>query len=98
MAVPDFQSLMLPLLQVLGDGSERGASEVTDMLAGQFALSEIDRAERLPSGQQTVFTNRVAWAKAHLKGAGLIECPTRGRWIISNAGRQVLSGNPDTIN
>ena len=51
--------------------------EVTDLLAESFHLTEQEREELLPSGQQSLFSNRVAWAKSHLKAAGLVENPVR---------------------
>jgi restriction system protein len=98
MAIPDFQSVMLPLIKVLDDGQERTMREVTDMLAGSFHLTEHEREELLPSGQQSIFSNRVAWAKSHLKAAGLLENPVRGRVRISEVGRKVLAENPAGIN
>jgi restriction system protein len=98
MAIPDFQSVMLPLVKVLGDGQERTMREVTDLLAQSFQLTDQEREERLPSGQQSVFSNRVAWAKSHLKAAGLLENPLRGRVRIVDLGRKVLAENPPAIN
>src|SRR4051795_10411805 len=79
MAIPDFQSVMLPLVKILGDGQERTMREVTDQLAESFQLTDQEREELLPSGQQSLFNNRVGWAKSHLKAAGLLENPIRGR-------------------
>jgi restriction system protein len=98
MAIPDFQTLMLPLLEALADGQERTTYEVTATLAEQFTLTEAEREERLPSGQNKVFVNRVAWAKAHLKAAGLIDNPTRGKLRLSEAGRKVLLDKPARVN
>jgi restriction system protein len=98
MAIPDFQSVMLPLVKVLADGQERSMRQVTDLLADTFRLTDEQRAELLPSGQQSVFSNRVAWAKSHLKAAGLLENPVRGRVRISDVGRKVLGEKPPTIN
>ena len=72
--------------------------ELTDLLAGRFGLTEAERQEVLPSGQQSIFSNRVAWAKSHLKYAGLLENPTRGRVRISELGRKVLAEKPQAIN
>ncbi len=63
MAIPEFQSLMLPLLKITGDGKEHSTSEVIETLAQQFGLGEIDRNEMLPSGKQRKFDNRVGWTK-----------------------------------
>jgi hypothetical protein len=70
MGIPDFQTLMLPLLQPVGDGKEHSNREVLDALADQFILTDEERKELLPSGQEFTFRNRVAWARTHLKGAG----------------------------
>src|SRR4051794_32525994 len=72
--------------------------ELTDLLAERFGLTEPERQEVLPSGQQSIFSNRVAWAKSHLKYAGLLENPTRGRVRISELGRKVLAEKPQAIN
>jgi restriction system protein len=89
---------MLPFLEALQDGQERTMREVTDALAARFTLTDEERLALLPSGQQTVFSNRVAWAKSHLKNAGLIDNPVRGRVNISEAGRKVLLQKPATVN
>jgi restriction system protein len=89
---------MLPLVKILGDGQERTMREVTDLLAESFHLTNQEREELLPSGQQSIFSNRVAWAKLHLKAAGLLENPVRGRVRISDLGRQVLAEQPAAIN
>jgi len=98
MAIPDFQSVMLPLVKILGNGQERTMREVTNLLAESFQLTDQERKEVLPSGQQSVFSNRVAWAKSHLKAAGLLENPVRGRVRISDLGRKVLAENPPAFN
>jgi restriction system protein len=98
MAVPDFQSLMLPFLEVLQDGKESTMRDLTAALAGRFRLTEAELEEHLPSGPQSLFYNRVAWAKTHLKNAGLIENPVRGKVRISESGRKVLLKKPPAIN
>ena len=98
MAIPDFQTVMLPLVEALADGQERTMRELTDLLADRFGLTEPERQEVLPSGQQSIFSNRVAWAKSHLKYAGLLENPIEGRVRISDLGRKVLAEKPQAIN
>jgi restriction system protein len=98
MAIPDFQTIMLPFMQVLSDEQTWTTKELTERLALQFGSTEAERHQLLPSGQQAIFTNRVAWAKSHLKSAGLILNPSRGRVTISEAGRAILQQNPLTIN
>lgn len=97
MSVPDFQTLMLPLLRHLADGAERNNQETLDALAVEFNLTDAERAQLLPSGNQTVFRNRAAWAKAHFKRAGLIESPRRGIYQITDRGREVLAREPERI-
>jgi restriction system protein len=98
MPIPDFQSIMLPFLLELRDGQERAVREVASALAEHFHLTEAERQVLLPSGEQTLFNNRVGWTKSHLKSAGLIDNPTRGRVRISEVGVKVLAQNPDHIN
>jgi len=97
MAIPDFQKLMLPLLKYYADGAEHTNQETSDIMAKEFSLTEEERTKLLPSGSQTVIVNRVAWAKAHLKRAGLIEPIQRGVYRITDQGRNVLRQNPTRI-
>lgn len=97
MPTPDFQSLMLPLLEVLTDGQERAMRDVTALLADRFNLTPEERQQLLPSGQNRLFANRVAWAKAHLKAAGLLDNPSRGLVRISAEGRKLLAQKPQGI-
>ena len=98
MLIPDFQSLMLPLLQHVADGQEQANQETLDTLAGLLQLTAVERAQVLPSGKQALCTNRVAWAKSHLKQAGLIDSPRRGVYHLTARGAEVLRHPPDTIN
>lgn len=97
MPIPDFQTLMLPLLQHLGDGAEHPNQDTNDALARQLGLSDSELAQLLPSGQQTVFKNRVAWAKAHFKKAGIAEATRRGVYRITDEGRRLLETSPVRI-
>ena len=96
MAVPDYQSLMLPVLMSAANGEVR-ISEVVRQLADELSLSEEDRSELLPSRRQAVFDNRVRWAKTYLTKAGLIESTRRAHFRITDRGRQALAENPDRI-
>src|SRR5205807_5730509 len=98
MAVPDFQSLMLPLLKITGDGNEHTTSEVIETLAQQFGLGENDRDEMLPSGKQRKFDNRVNWTKTYLQKALLLSSTGRSRFRITDRGMKVLRDNPISIN
>lgn len=97
MAVPDFQSLMLPFLRLVGDGREHSLSEVADVLTDQLNLSAEDRREMLPSGRQTRFRNRVGWVATHLRKAGLLESTGRGKFRITARGIKVLKENPQYL-
>jgi restriction system protein len=92
-AIPDYQSLMLPVLRLAGDGSEHRISDVVQSLAAQFNLSEAEREELLPSGKQQVFNNRVHWAKTYLAQAKLLESTRRAFFKITERGRSVLAEN-----
>jgi restriction system protein len=97
MAIPDFESIMRPLLVHLADGREHQTQETLDELAGVFALTAEERQELLPSGKQPLFTNRVAWAKFYLKKAGAVDNPRRGMYRITDLGRQLLKQYADRI-
>jgi restriction system protein len=98
MAIPDFQSIMLPLLQFCGDSNEHTNREAIDHLSGVFQLSEEEQKELLPSGRQAIFHNRVAWARAYMKMAILLENPQRGIFRITQRGQDVLQNPPQKIN
>lgn len=98
MAIPDFQSIMLPLLKFCADGKEHTNRDALDALAMEFNLSEDEQKELLPSGQQCVIDNRVAWARAHMKMAGLVENTRRGVFRITARGQEALEKKPTEIN
>ena len=98
MTIPDFQSLMLSLLTFLADGKEHTTKEALHYLADEFQLTDEQRQEMLPSRNQTVFYNRVTWAKAHLKMAALVENLKRGSFRITANGLDVLKQKPLAIN
>ena len=98
MAIPDYQSIMLPLLEFAGDQEEHSLRQAIDSLAQEFQLSDEERKQLLPSGQQEVFNNRVAWARTYLKKAGLLDSTRRGYFRITNRGVSVLTKNPPKIN
>jgi restriction system protein len=97
MAIPDFQSMMLPILTLLGDGKERRSKEINEYLAKKYSLSEDELKEMLPSQRARRFPNRVAWVFTYFKHAGLIESPARGTYRITEKGREVLAKNLDRI-
>ncbi len=97
MAVPDFQSFMLPLLKFSADGTEHTQSEAVDALARQLNITDADRKEMLPSGRQARFDNRIAWAVVYLRKAGFLESPRRGKFKITERGQEILKSNPARI-
>ena len=98
MAIPDFQSLMLPLLTFVADNQEHSTKDVSNHLAAEFKLTEEQISEMLPSRNQTIIYNRVTWARAHLKMAGLIENTKRGHFKITQNGIEVVKKGLTSIN
>ncbi|MUM77370.1 restriction endonuclease [Pseudodesulfovibrio sp. F-1] len=97
MAIPDFQTLILPVLEFLQDGNSRSNQEIFEAISKVFVLTDEERRRLLPSGKQRVFNNRVAWGKSYLKQAGLIESKQRGWYGITQRGIDVLSRKPDKL-
>lgn len=95
--LPDYQSLMLPLLQLVADERDHTIRDLIESLAKIFNVTEDERRMLLSSGSQAIFDNRVGWAKTYLKKAGLLESPRRGTFRISKIGRDVLKENLDKI-
>lgn len=98
MPIPDFQSLMLPLLRRLGDGAEHSLRELIIQLGEEFGLTDAERKELLRSGGQPVFDNRVGWARTYMKKARLLESSRRGWLRITPRGLDVLKEQPERIN
>lgn len=96
MSIPDYQSLMLPVLRLAADGEKR-VINVEDRIADDLGLTQEEREELLPSGRQRVLHNRIHWAKFYMTKAGLLTSPARGRFIATDDGRALLATNPDRI-
>jgi restriction system protein len=97
MAIPSFQEVTLPLLQLSADRLIRSIGDATEQLASHFKLSVAEREELLPSGRQSRFANRVAWARFYLEKSGLLQNPSRGRFQITDLGLNVLKDPPQAI-
>ena len=95
--IPDYQTLMLPLLRIVSDGNEYKYRDLIEKLAVEFQVSDQERKELLASGNQALFDNRVGWAKTYLKKAGLLDSPKRATFIITDLGKQTLANNPERI-
>lgn len=97
MPVPDFQTIMLPLLRFAADGIEHSMTDAREALAKEFALTPEERAELLPSGRVRRFDNRVAWAKVYLTRAGLLTSDRRAHFSVAPRGHEVLAKPPARI-
>jgi len=94
LAVPDFQSFFLPLLKYSSDGEMHSTKEAYAAMADHFSLNKEDLQEMLPSGKQTTYKNRVAWARVYLSKALLLESPKRAFFRITERGQELLKSNP----
>jgi restriction system protein len=97
MAIPDYQTCMLPLLRFYGQGGERTNRESIDALAVEFELTDAERRVMLPSGVQGLFDNRVNWARTYLKKAALIVASKRGVHSVTKRGSEVLKSRPEKL-
>jgi len=97
MAIPDYQTLMLPLLKSISDRQEHKMRDIIELLSNEFNLTEEERKELLPSGQQPIIDNRIGWARTYLFKAGLLTAPKRGYIKISDKGLETLKKKPTKI-
>ena len=98
MSIPDYQTLMLPLLKIASDKKEHLLRDAVSVLSDEFNLLEEERAKLLPSGTQTVIYNRVGWARTYMKKAGLLTIPRKGYFQITERGVELLDKKPEQIN
>ncbi|MCU0561040.1 MAG: restriction endonuclease [Desulfobacterales bacterium] len=97
MAIPDYQTILLPMLRMLADGKERTIDEAVAWLTAEFEVPDDERRQLLGGGRQTIIRNRAGWARTYLKKAGLIASRRRGMVHITDRGRSVLGSNPERI-
>ena len=95
--IPDYQTLMLPLLKLVSDRQEHRYRDLIEKLALQFEITDEERKELLASGNQAIFDNRVGWAKTYLKKAGLLDSPKRATFVITDTGLETLTKKTDRI-
>lgn len=95
--IPDYQTIMLPLLKHISDGKEHKFRDIIEHLANEFNVSDEERKEMLASGNKAIFDNRVSWSKTYLKKAGLLDSPKRAVFSITELGKQTLFRNPERI-
>jgi restriction system protein len=93
MSIPDYQTLLLPVLEIASKGETSVPLAEVEIVA-KFSLSDQEREQMLPSGKQRVLHNRIHWAKFYLMKAGLLESPKRGRFVATTAGQAVLASPP----
>jgi len=96
--VPPYHTLMLPLLKVMGNRNEMTTKQMRDEVAQNLGLSVEALSERLPSGTQNAFDNRMGWARTYLFKAGLLDRPRRATYAISETGKKLLANPPAEIN
>jgi restriction system protein len=97
MSIPDFQSCMLPLLELASDGAEHKVAEAVEKLSDRFKLTAEEREALLPSGTQYIIANRIGWARSHMKKAGLLVDPRRSHFQITDRGRELLAARPKSV-
>src|SRR5712672_4574108 len=88
---------MRPALVAIDGGEPKSQAQIRDIVASAVGVSDEDRQVMLPSGNQAIFANRVAWAITHMAQAGLILRPERGRYVLSQRGKKVLQDNPERV-
>lgn len=96
--IPNYQECMLPLLQLLNDKQIHTSKECVAELSAILNLTEEEKSELLPSGKQTIISNRISWARFYLEKAGLVKVVSRGKYRITQEGINLLSEHPITIN
>ena len=97
MPIPNYQTLMLPVLSCLADGEVHKIRDIYPLMASEFNLTEEEAHQLLPSGKTTTIKNRVAWARTYLRKACLLTAPSRGLVQITDRGKQILSQRPECI-
>jgi restriction system protein len=97
MPIPDYQSLMLPVLRIAGDRKEHSVADFRQRIASEMKLSEQELSERLASDSQTVFANRIGWAVQYLKAAVALKSVKHGVYQITDRGMAILKEKPSEI-
>lgn len=95
--IPDFQTIMLPLLMAFQDGKEKSSKELRVQMITHFNITAEEQDQKIPSGKQPLYYNRIAWAIAYLKMADLLTSPSRAVYAITEVGRNVLTNPPEKI-
>ena len=97
MSIPDFQTLMLPVLRFASKNDEHSLREAVTYLENEFSITDEEKRQTIPSGKQPIFYNRVGWARTYLKQAGLLKLTRRNYLALTDRGKQVLADGPERI-
>lgn len=99
MAIPDYETLMLPLLRLVAESklSDVALSDAISRLADEFKLTDDERSEWLPSGSSLKFNSRVSWARTYLQKAKVLESRQRGHTRLTERGKSLLAENPPRV-
>lgn len=95
-ATPTWEQFNVPVLTVLSDGVTRSLRQLRRDVADAVGLTAEQRAETLPSGQLRT-DNRIGWAASFLNRVDALERPSRGQYVITDFGRELLARHPQGI-
>ena len=90
MAVPKYNEFFSPILTILSDGKQHSTREIRTFCIAHFSLTEDDVQQTTSGGKQNLLNDRIGWAKTYLKRAGLIECPSRSQYLITDEGNKAV--------
>ena len=97
MAIPGYQEILLPLLQLVGDGREWHIKDTKEILSDHFKLTEEERQQKIPSGYEPLIYNRIHWARLYLVRSGLLTATRRGYIRIAESGKHLLATKPSSL-
>ena len=97
MAIPDYETIMLPLLKFASNGNEYSSKEAVESLSRYFKLTDEEKNKLYSTKKISIFYDRTHWALTYLRKAGLLVGTRRGFFKITERGKQVLNQNPTKI-
>lgn len=95
--MPNWEGFMLPTLKVMSDGQIRHKRELQPLVADEINLTDQQRNDMLPSGNQLRWLNRIDWGLSFLTRIGALERAKRAHYVITDAGREVLKKFPHQL-
>lgn len=96
--IPTYDQFIEPILRFLANNSEGVRTrEAYEYAASALNLSDEQRSELLPSGQQQVYKNRAGWTHDRLKRAGLSSSIRKGFWKLTPEGEKFAAGNQEPL-